>query len=139
MVYTANMELQIGVKALIKGEGDRFLFLKRAQPVVQGRITWDIPGGRINKDEPLLTGLAREIMEETGIAMPTEDAWLINAQDIFVKEKELRVVRLTYLIGVHAIAITLSDEHSEYAFFTLQEALDIVDEPELRATLEMLL
>lgn len=133
------MELQIGVKALIQDEGGRFLFLKRAQPVVQGRITWDIPGGRINKDELLLAGLAREIKEETGADVPTEHAQLINAQDIIVPEKGLHVVRLTYMIGVAAIKIVLSDEHSEYAFFTLQEAMEVVDEPELRATLEMLL
>ncbi len=132
------MELQIGVKALIQDEDGRFLFLKRAQPVVQGRITWDIPGGRINKDEPLLAGLAREVMEETGAEVTTEHAQLINAQDIFIADKNLHIVRLTYLIGVAAMTIALSDEHSEYVFFTLQGAMEVVDEPELRATLKML-
>lgn len=133
------MELQVGVKALIKNANDEYLLLKRAQPIVQGRITWDIPGGRINPEETLLSGLQREIKEETGIDIDTTGAAIINAQDIFIPEKSTHVIRVTYRLVATTIKVALSPEHSEYKFATLEEALALVDESELKSTLENLL
>lgn len=129
------MELQIGVKALIQNQGNLYLLLKRAQPVVQGRITWDIPGGRIEPNETLLGGLQREIKEETGADVDTSGAILINAQDIFKADQRRHIVRITYRINVTTMNVALGPEHTEYKFVTLREALQLVDEPELLATL----
>lgn len=128
------MELQVGVKALIKNPNNEYLLLKRAQALIDGRKAWDIPGGRISADEHILIGLKREIYEETGAQIDTSDARIINAQDIFLPTKQLHIVRITYLIDA-SIDIALSSEHSEYAYVSLDQALGMVNEPELKATL----
>lgn len=114
------MNLQVGVKLLIRSIDDKYLFLRRAPSYKTGSQPWDIPGGRINPEEPLLEALSRELFEETGMKMAGEPQ-LIAAQDIFVSEKELHVVRLTY-IGSADGNITLSDEHDTYAWMTKDEA-----------------
>ncbi len=120
------MNLQVGVKLLIRDKADRYLFLRRAPAHKAGKQQWDIPGGRINPDEPLLEALARELFEETGMRIVDEPR-LIAAQDIFVPEKEFRVVRLTY-VGRAEGDISLSEEHDDYEWMTKTDALaDDVD------------
>ena len=107
------MNLQIGVKILIRNRQQQFLFIKRTK-LLQNETeeSWDIPGGRIEPEEALDAALAREVQEELGIAL-TGTPQLINAQDIFMFAKDLHVVRLTYLLDtdVDVSTITLSDEH----------------------------
>jgi 8-oxo-dGTP diphosphatase len=112
------MELQVGVKVLLKNPEGKYLMLRRAGHI-DAAGKWDMPGGRINIGSALMENLAREVMEETGMTMrgtPT----LVAAQDIFVKGKELHVVRLTYTGTVEGEP-HLSDEHSAHAWFTLDE------------------
>ena len=115
------MILQVGVKLLIKDSQGKYLFLKRSASYKTGSQPWDIPGGRINPDEPILEALTREIAEETGMTL-TSDPTLIAAQDIFASEKDLHVVRLTYK-GDAVGEINVSDEHSEYEWLTIEEVL----------------
>ncbi len=115
------MELQVGVKALIKDEQGRWLFLKRALPYRDEVIPrWKIPGGRISAGEPIYQGLAREIKEETGLTM-TGTPRIIYAQDI-LRINEKHTVRLTFeaTIEVGEIILDISDpndtHHVEYSW-----------------------
>ena len=91
------MELQVGVKILLRNKEGKFLLLHRnweKYPEVKKDQSWDIVGGRIEKGTPLLENLKREIFEETKLNL-TEEPKLIAAQDIMRTDKH--VVRLTYL------------------------------------------
>ncbi len=112
------MKLQVGVKALVNKDG-KYLFLRRNKDFKAGPQKWDIPGGRIEPDEPLEDALAREIAEETGLVLNSVDE-LLAAQDIFVEAKDLHVVRLTYIASA-AGDVVISDEHDEYTWMTLDE------------------
>lgn len=115
------MNLQVGVKALIKNSEDKYLFIKRSQLLGKEKETqWDIPGGRIETNENLMEALAREIKEETGMDLFGEPE-LIAAQDIFVPAKDLHVVRLTYS-AISEGEFKLSDEHVDYIWVTVKEA-----------------
>ncbi len=62
------MELQVGVKALLKNKNGKYLLLRRnpkKYPDVGPK--WDIVGGRINPGSLLLENLKREIKEEVGL------------------------------------------------------------------------
>ena len=89
------MELQVGVKILLKNREGRFL-LARRNPKKYPEVgpKWDIVGGRIIPGMPLLENIRREIKEETGLDY-TGEPKLVAAQDI-LKVFNRHVVRLTY-------------------------------------------
>lgn len=114
------MQLQVGVKALIKRD-DSYLFLRRSQSFKPGPQKWDIPGGRIEPEESLHEALQREIREETGMRLENIDA-LLAAQDIFVEPKDLHVVRLTY-VATASGNVAVSDEHDAHQWMSLDQIL----------------
>ncbi len=114
------MELQVGVKALIEQDG-KYLFLRRDKAFQSGPQKWDIPGGRIKPEEALSDALIREVHEETGLELEQASV-LLAAQDIFVPEKSLHVVRLTYCATATG-EVAISDEHDDYRWMTLDEVL----------------
>lgn len=117
------MELQVGVKVLLKNPEGKYLLIRRSEEKY-ANAKWDIPGGRINPGSALSENLARELMEETGLTMTSEPK-VIGAQDIFTRDiwpdaPERHVVRITY-IGTAEGKPRLSDEHTEYKWVTLTE------------------
>lgn len=132
------MNLQIGVKVLIKNSKDEFLFIKRTQLLQnETEVSWDIPGGRIEPVETLSDALTREVTEELGVSLDGTPT-LVNAQDIFVPAKDLHVVRLTYLLTQDVDMITLSDEHQEFAWIAPKALHNLNVEPFLRETLTII-
>lgn len=111
------MELQVGVKVLLKDSEGRYLLIRRSGEKY-GSTKWDIPGGRIDPGTPLRENLVREVLEETGLTMTSEPK-IIGAQDIFASG-DRHVVRITYT-GTASGGPTLSDEHTEYRWCPLAE------------------
>ncbi len=113
-----DLPLQVGVKILLQNTEKKYLLLRRnAEKYPETGAKWDIPGGRIDPGTALLENLKREVMEETGLELVGEPT-LISAQDILKPDKH--VVRLTY-VGQAAGIVKLSEEHSEYQWFTKTE------------------
>lgn len=114
------MILQVGVKVVLRREDGKILLVRRNEKTYGKTIgKWDIPGGRINSGSSLMENLAREVYEETKLAI-TSDPKLIGAQDI-IKENERHVVRLTYTAyttGEPELDLT---ENSEYKWVTFEE------------------
>ena len=127
------MKLQVGVKVLIRRD-DTYLFLRRSAAFKAGPQKWDIPGGRIEPDEALDVALTREVYEETGLELVSIDR-LLAAQDIFVPDAEVHVVRLTYT-GAAKGEVVISDEHDEYRWMTLE---DVLSEPHVDSYLKEVL
>ena len=114
------MELQVGVKVLLKNSDGKYLLIRRSDDKYQSVTNkWDIPGGRINVGTPLLENLAREVMEETGLTMTSEPR-VVGAQDIFAREQDRHIVRVTY-VGTAEGEPQLSEEHTEYRWATFDE------------------
>ncbi|MES2930694.1 MAG: NUDIX domain-containing protein [Patescibacteria group bacterium] len=112
------MNLQVGVKILLRNEKGEYLLLERSkEKYPEVGTQWDIPGGRIDIGVSLLENLKREVMEETGLELEGEPEF-ISAQDILKEDKH--VVRLTY-IGKAQGEIKLSDEHDEYTWVALDD------------------
>lgn len=114
-----GMELQVGVKALLKNSNGKYLVVRRS-PTKYPEVVdqWDIVGGRINPGTPLLGNLKREILEETGLTLVDEPR-IIAAQDI-LRITGRHVVRLTYIARIDG-DVKLDDDHSEYRWVTLDE------------------
>lgn len=132
------MQLQIGVKVLIKNDEGLYLFLKRSKLLSSDvKNSWDIPGGRINAEENLHDALAREVSEEIHFTLESEPT-LIAAQDIFVDTKSLHVVRLTYITTEDIPNVVLSDEHEDYEWRRINDINDLNIEPYLKEVLDTL-
>lgn len=112
------MDLQVGVKILLKNkEGKYLVLLRSAEKYPSVGAKWEIPGGRINPGTSLIENLKREVMEETGLEITGEQQY-IAAQDILKENKH--IVRLTYL-GEADGEVKLSDEHTDYKWLSLEE------------------
>jgi ADP-ribose pyrophosphatase YjhB (NUDIX family) len=113
------MELQVGVKVLLKNFEGKFLLLRRnpkKYPEVGPK--WDIVGGRINPGKTLFENLQREVLEETKLELHQEPL-LVAAQDI-LKVPGRHVVRLTY-IGAIDGEPQIDGESLEYKWASAQE------------------
>ncbi len=60
----------VGVGGIVIN-GDRVLLVQRAAEPLQGQ--WSIPGGALELGESLSDGVARELLEETGVAVQPTD------------------------------------------------------------------
>ena len=113
------MELQVGVKILLKNKDDKYLMVCRsAEKYPEMGAKWGILGGRINPGTSLMENLKREVMEESGLEI-SGDPKLISAQDILKLEGK-HIVRLTYL-GRADGEVKLSDEHTDYKWLSFEE------------------
>jgi ADP-ribose pyrophosphatase YjhB (NUDIX family) len=113
------MELQVGVKILLKNSEGKFLLIRRnpkKYPEVGPK--WDIVGGRIEPGSPLLENLRREIKEEIGLDYKEEPV-LVGAQDI-LRVPGRHVVRLSFQGQIDGEP-KLDDDHLEAKWFTLEE------------------
>lgn len=130
------MELQVGVKAFIANKQGKYLALQRAKPYPgDTKPKWDIPGGRINVGEELVTALAREIGEETGMELQGRPK-LVMAQDII---RDKHVVRLTYLASAEGQISLDPQEHQSYQWMSLEELKESYHDVFLTPVIEHLL
>lgn len=113
------MELQVGVKALLKNPEGKYLLIRRnpkKYPEVGPK--WDIIGGRIEPGSSLLQNLKREIKEEVGLDL-IEEVTLIAAQDI-LRLPERHIVRLTYVGTISGDPI-IDQDHLEFGWFAMAQ------------------
>lgn len=110
----------VSAKAVVIS-GGKVLLLK--QP--NGR--WDLPGGKIDPDEDIVTGLIREVEEETGIKVWPMKHLVTKTKRTSKKKKDLLVV--TFLCStakpVKKTYIQLSGEHKKFTFIDINEALNL--------------
>lgn len=120
------MDISVGVKAFLKNPAGKYLLMRRSDLEKRGKQKWDIPGGRMEAGSTVLDNLAREILEETGLVM-TSDPVFFTLQDIIWPAPDGRhVLRILYT-GTIVGEPTLSFEHSEHKWFTLDEMLELSD------------
>lgn len=96
---------------------DKVLLVRIAPPFAEAR-KWNFPGGVIESDEEIKTGLIREVTEETGIVCS-----VVAVRDNFTTtnpDNDITIFDAVYVQG----KITIQEEEIlEAKWFTLQEAL----------------
>ncbi len=79
----ADIRLLVSVVALFVWD-DQVLLLHQITPPEPD--LWDLPGGRLEIDEDLLTGLRREVYEELGLTVFQVERLLTVAENFYLEE-----------------------------------------------------
>lgn len=120
-----NMRLFVAVKAFILNEKGEVLLLREASSYADGTNIgrYDVPGGRIDSGESLNDALVREVREETGLLF--EQSELVDVHDTFNQkgDEAWHIVRLFYKITSVRGEVTLSKDHDEHIWVTVEEAI----------------
>jgi len=66
-VALAERSSVVAVGAVVIAPGLQVLVVRRGHPPLQG--AWTLPGGRLRPGESIVDGVAREVLEETGVVV----------------------------------------------------------------------
>jgi len=115
----------VSVYAIIRNEKSEFLLLRRSEDSHTNPGKWDLPGGKLEREEILEEAIVREIWEETGISIVPGDI----AGYVISELPEKKVIAIVYDGGYLITDVKLSYEHMEYAWISLDKILEINNLP----------
>jgi 8-oxo-dGTP diphosphatase len=108
--------MKFGTKSVIVKDG-KILLIKRSSYDSYRAGEWDLPGGRLEKDEELFAGHKREVMEETGLAIDILRPirmWTVDRPDG-------KHAGLTFASKYISGSVVLSNEHTEHKWVEPKE------------------
>jgi 8-oxo-dGTP diphosphatase len=108
----------LGQKAFIV-RNSKVLVIKRSLAVAKGGF-WDIPGGRLEWGEDLASGLAREVLEETGLRLKKVIAPISLSTFTNSAKPDNQIIRIIYFCTASG-KIKLSHEHTEFRWVNIDE------------------
>lgn len=103
---------------IVYTDGDRILLLKRASKGDNGG-KWDFPGGKGEEGETAIDNARRETREETGVPVHGQRFGQFEQRDGLHKWT-------TFLYSVEPFKCKLSDEHTDYKWYSI-DSLDGVN------------
>ena len=125
------METTVVQKSLVVNDKGEILILRRSKTDPRRPLQWDLPGGMLEAAEGMIEGVEREIIEETGLK--------VTGTHVIYSKTEFRiwngganegsVVFLLYASHTDAADVTISHEHSEYDWKTIEDALPLFEYP----------
>lgn len=90
----------------------KILLMKRNHHPAQGQ--WWVPGGRVQKGEPILEALRRKVQEETSL-------FISSAMEAGITEtifEDKHTINCSFFVEVLG-DVLLNEDHSEYAWFDI--------------------
>jgi 8-oxo-dGTP diphosphatase len=119
------MKTAIVCKAVIQNTDGKLLALRRSETDERRPLQWDIPGGLVEEGENFAEATARETEEEAGIKVDPEALQLVYTQQVIKQPKDepLNMIWLFFVGHTDNTEVRLSEEHNEYRWITLDEAL----------------
>ena len=121
-----NRPNSVGTVVLIEGDG-KLLLEQRSDSDV-----WAIIGGGLGTMETLAEGAAREVLEETGIQVPTEELTFFGIYDdpsriaSYPDGNVLRILTVAYRLRLLKMPVLrCSSESRELRFFSRGELADV--------------
>ena len=120
---TMGMKEILMVSAFIEMDG-KFLILKRSKKCKTNKLRWQLPEGKVRKNESLKQALKRELKEETNLKLIDAKFFDEFVSVIEFKGKKYKLIRKIFKCKVRdkINKIKLGEEHLIYKWVTLAEA-----------------
>jgi len=121
-------------RCFILNNEKKFLLVKRAINDSYLPDHWECPGGKLDQGQDLTHAREREVLEETGLLVNITNP-LVHADSYVIGEGKYVGMPYVLLCGIGQSVggkLTLSSEHSDYAWVTYDEALNYILTPETR-------
>lgn len=115
-------QFYVAVGAVIERD-DKFLLLKRSPEKDFKPGVWEIVTGRLEREEQPVQGVLREVEEEVGLTVKV--VMPIHTTFFYRGSKEFPMVFITYWCRHLDGDVSLSWEHSEFKWVTMDDALEI--------------
>ena len=112
---------------------NRILLLKLRSISAHDAGKWEIPGGKVKKNEFFDDALKREYLEETGLEIEIDSLYnAIQKNYTACKTGEsIKSIQLIMKVSVKTDEVEISDEHDMYGWFTKDEIKNMIENNEL--------
>lgn len=107
----------VSVAGVVVNDQGRALLIQR-----RDNGHWEAPGGVLEQDEDILTGLRREVQEETGLEVTP-----IALTGVY-KNMPRGIIALVFRCKADAGSLRESDETSAFRWVTVEEVAELADE-----------
>ena len=110
--------------AVAISSGNRVIIVKRSKNNRIGAGYWQIPGGKVDKDESIFSAGVREIKEELSLGIEESQLRLIGNffdNDIFDKSKKIQISLFLCNITPDENEIHLNDENEQWQWLDLSD------------------
>ena len=125
---TNSMITHVVAKTLVFNSEGKLLLLVRSSSDDHRPGGLDLPGGRVEDGEEVLAGAVREADEESGLILNPSDMHWIYADTTTARHESVpegvNLIRITYGVRVESPEVTLSHEHEDFGWYTLDEAIE---------------
>lgn len=107
---------------------DKILLLKVRSESTHDAGKWEIPGGKVKRNEFFDDALKREYLEETGLEINVESLFNVIQKDyVACKTKEkIKSVQLIMKVSASSNKIQISSEHDDYQWFEKKEIEELI-------------
>ena len=117
-------KIRLGCSAAIFDDQRRILLTRRAD---NGQ--WCLPGGRMESGESVAEACEREVLEETGLIVRVKRLVGVYSHPdqlvVYPDGKKAHIVALHFEVEIIAGELGLSDETTDFGYFTLDEIQDM--------------
>lgn len=114
-------DIWVAVYGAIFNSNNQLLIVKRADHDTMPGM-WEIPGGSLEYNEKVDDAIAREVKEEAGLDVDVLHPILVHSgPSSRVPEKQVLRIAFECLIKDQNQVITLSPDHSEYKWMSLED------------------
>lgn len=111
----------------------KILVIKRAEDQDWRGGEWETQYGRIDQFEDTVSGLSREIAEETGLKdVEIKDVLTVWHMFRGSEKAENELIGITYWVRSQSEEVKLSFEHTQYRWVTPEDALTLITEEGIR-------
>lgn len=112
---------------------DKILLLKLRSISAHDACKWEIPGGKVKKNEFFDDALKREYLEETGLEIEIDSLYnAIQKNYTACKTGEsIKSIQLIMKVSAKTDKVVISDEHAVYGWFSKEEIMKMIENNEL--------